>query len=49
MLELGLTPLCVTVTTCHLSSIGRRNLANLRALGVDHVEVTVNPRVCAAP
>lgn len=45
MLELGLTPLCVTATTCHLSPIGRRNLANLQALGVDHVEVTVNPRV----
>jgi hypothetical protein len=35
----------VTATTCHLSAVGRRNLANLRALGVDHVEVTVNPRV----
>jgi len=45
MLELGLNPLCVTATTCHLSPIGRRNLANLRSLGVDHVEVTVNPRV----
>ncbi len=45
MLELGLNPLCVTATTCMLSPIGRRNLANLRSLGVDHVEVTVNPRV----
>ncbi len=45
MLELGLNPLCVTASTCHLSAIGRRNIENLKALGVDHVEVSVNPRV----
>jgi N-acetyl sugar amidotransferase len=45
MLELGANPLCVTATTCHLSDIGRKNLENIRTLGVDHVEVTVNPLV----
>ena len=45
MLELGLHPLCVTATTDHLSPVGRRNLDNLQRLGVDHVEVTTNPRV----
>ena len=43
MLELGLNPLCVTATTDLLTPIGRRNLRNLEQLGVDHVEVTVNP------
>ena len=42
MLELGLTPLCVTATTCDLSPIGRRNLENISRLGVDHVEFTTN-------
>ena len=45
MLELGLNPLCVTASTCALSPIGRRNLENLKALGVDLVEVSVNPKV----
>jgi N-acetyl sugar amidotransferase len=43
LLEHGLNPLCVTATTDSLTPIGRRNLANIRALGVDHIEVTVNP------
>ena len=43
MLELGLNPLCVTATTCKLSEIGRRNLANIKKLGVDSYEVTTNP------
>jgi N-acetyl sugar amidotransferase len=45
MLELGLNPLCVTASTCHLSPIGRRNIRNLQMLGVDHIEVSVNPKV----
>ena len=45
MLELGLNPLCVTATTDKLSPIGRRNIENLKHLGVDCVEVTVNPLV----
>jgi len=43
MLELGMNPLCVTATTDHLSDIGRRNIENLKRLGVDYVEVSVNP------
>jgi len=43
MLELGMNPLCVTATTDKLSAIGRRNIENLKNLGVDYVEVTANP------
>ena len=43
ILELGLNPLCVTSTTDKLSDIGRHNIENLKNLGVDYVEVTVNP------
>ena len=45
MLELGLNPLCVTASTCALSEIGRRNIENLKRLGVDYVEVSVNPKI----
>lgn len=43
LLQLGLHPLCVTASTDSLSDIGRRNIESLRKLGVDHIEVTVNP------
>lgn len=42
MLELGMNPLCVTATTCHLTEIGRKNIENLQRLGVDHIELTSN-------
>jgi N-acetyl sugar amidotransferase len=45
MLELGMNPLCVTATTDHLSAIGRRNIENIKRLGVDYIEVTANPVV----
>ncbi len=45
VLELGMNPLCVTATTDKLTEVGRRNLANIRELGVDHVEVSTNPVV----
>ena len=45
MLEVGANPLCVTATTDSPSDIGRRNIENLKRLGVDHVEVTTNPVV----
>jgi len=45
MLQLGLNPLCVTATTCDLSEIGRRNITNLKNLGVDYVEFSPNPVV----
>jgi N-acetyl sugar amidotransferase len=47
MLQLGLNPLCVTATTCDLSAIGRRNIENIKGLGVDYVEFSPNPRVRA--
>ena len=45
MLELGARPLCVTATTDHLTDIGRRNIENIKSLGVDHIEVSTNPVV----
>jgi N-acetyl sugar amidotransferase len=42
MLELGMNPLCVTATTCHLSDIGRKNIENIKNLGVDYIEFTTN-------
>lgn len=47
ILELGLNPLCITSTTCDLSSLGHRNLENLKRLGVDHISVSPNPCVRA--
>lgn len=47
MLQLGLNPLCVTSTTCDLSDIGRKNIENLKRLGVDYVEFSPNPVVRA--
>jgi N-acetyl sugar amidotransferase len=47
MLQLGLNPLCVTSTTCDLSSIGRKNIENIKHLGVDYVEFSPNPIVRA--
>ena len=47
MLQLGLNPLCVTSTTCDLSDLGRRNIENLKRLGVDYLEFTPNPIVRA--
>ncbi len=45
MLEYGMNPLCVTATTDKLSDIGRRNIENIKRLGVDYVEVSTNPVV----
>ena len=47
MLQLGLNPLCVTSTTCDLADIGRKNIENLKHLGVDYVEMSPNPKVRA--
>jgi N-acetyl sugar amidotransferase len=46
-LELGMNPLCVTATTCDLTEIGSRNLENIKALGVDHIQFSPNPHVRA--
>ncbi len=45
MLELGMNPLCITATTDKLSTIGRRNIENLKRQGVDYIEVSTNPVV----
>jgi len=45
MLQLGMNPLCVTATTCDLSDIGRRNIENIKNLGVDYMEFSPNPIV----
>ncbi|MEH2366528.1 N-acetyl sugar amidotransferase [Nostoc sp.] len=45
ILEMGMNPLCVTATTDKLSDIGRRNIENLKNLGLDYIEVTTNPLV----
>jgi len=45
LLKAGLRPLCVVASTCQLSEIGRRNLDNLKGLGVDCVEYSTNPVV----
>lgn len=47
MLQMGLTPLCVTATTCDLADIGRKNIENIKRLGVDYVEFSPNPIVRA--
>lgn len=43
LLQQGMNPLCVTGMTDSLSDIGRRNIENLKNLGVDYIEVTFNP------
>ena len=45
ILELGMNPLCVTATTDILTDIGRRNIENIKKLGVDYIEVSTNPLV----
>jgi len=45
VLEFGMTPLCVTASTDMLTEIGRRNIENIKNLGVDYIEVSVNPKV----
>ena len=44
-LEHGLKPLAVTWRTPVRTPLGERNLQNLIELGVDHMDVTVNPEV----
>ena len=42
-LEYKLKPLCVNSKTCDLTSLGRKNLDNIRELGVDLIEVSPDP------
>ena len=43
--ELGLNPLIVTATTCHLSDIGKKNIENLKRIGFDTIEFSSNYEV----
>ncbi len=45
MLQLGLNPLCVTATTCDLSGVGRKNIENIKNLGVDYIEFSPNKKI----
>jgi N-acetyl sugar amidotransferase len=47
MLQFGMNPLCVTSTTCDLTEIGRKNIENIKQLGVDYIEMSPNPIVRA--
>jgi len=47
MLQLGMNPLCVTSTTCDLSEIGRKNIENIKKMGVDYIEMSPNPKIRA--
>ena len=44
-LEHGLRPLCVTWRTPARTAVGQANLDNLIALGVDHIDYQINPKV----
>ena len=44
-LEYGLKPLCVTWKTPARNTLGTKNLQNLINLGVDHIDVSINPKV----
>ena len=43
LLRLDMNPLCVTATTCDLTEIGRKNIENIKHLGVDYIEMSPNP------
>jgi N-acetyl sugar amidotransferase len=45
ILEFGLRPLCVTASTCYLSEIGRKNIENIKLLGVDLIELSPDPNI----
>lgn len=47
LLELGMNPLCVTATTCDLSPFGRKNIENIKSLGVDYIEFSPNKKIRA--
>ena len=45
VLQEGFTPLCVTAPTDQLTPLGRKNIENLKSLGCDYVEFSVNKTV----
>jgi len=48
VLDMGLNPLCVCFEPTIPTEIGRKNLANLNALGVDLIHIKRNPKVYKA-
>jgi len=42
VLQQGFNPLCVTAPTDQLTPLGRRNIENLKSLGCDYIEFSVN-------
>ena len=45
LLKEGYNPLCVTAPTDQLTQLGRQNIENLKKLGCDYVEISVNQDV----
>jgi len=45
LLQEGFNPLCVTAPTDQLTPLGRKNIENLKSIGCDYVEFSVNPKV----
>ena len=45
LLQEGFNPLCVTAPTDQLTPLGRKNIENLKSLGCDYVEFSVNQGV----
>ena len=44
--EFGLNPLCVSYHLPEFTDLGRKNLENLKKIGVDCLEFTPNPEIC---
>ena len=44
--EFGLNPLCVSYHLPEFTDLGRKNIENLKNLGVDCLEFTPNPEIC---
>ncbi|QNG27763.1 N-acetyl sugar amidotransferase [Synechococcus sp. HK01-R] len=45
LLREGYNPLCVTAPTDQLTPLGRKNIENLKTLGCDYIEISVNQQV----
>ena len=45
VLQEGFNPLCITAPTDQLTNLGRKNIDNLKSLGCDYVEFSVNKEV----
>jgi N-acetyl sugar amidotransferase len=45
VLEFGMKPLVVTITTDWLTDLGRKNIENLKNIGVDYIEYSLNPKI----